>query len=105
MKKEKKRFFDVITIFPNIIDSYSSESILGRAQKKNIILNLATGKGYSVLEIIKKTHEITGEKVNYSIVERRPGDSDELVAVSKLAKNIIDWECEYSDMTTILQSM
>ena len=74
-------------------------------KKKNLILNLASGQGYSVLEIIQKTQEITGGKVNYKIVERRPGDSAELIAVSKLAKNMIGWECEYSDMTTILQSM
>ena len=74
-------------------------------KKKNLILNLATGKGYSVLEVIQRTQKITGKKVNYNIVERRPGDPAELIAVSKLAKNMIGWECEYSDMTTILQSM
>ena len=74
-------------------------------KKKNLILNLATGQGYSVLEVIQRTQEITGKKVNYNIVERRPGDPAELIAVSKLAKNMIGWECEYSDMTTILQSM
>ena len=74
-------------------------------KKKNLILNLATGKGYSVLEVIQRTQVITGKKVNYNIVERRPGDSAELIAVSKLAKNMIGWECEYSDMTTILQSI
>ena len=73
--------------------------------KENLILNLATGTGYSVLEVIQRAHEITGKKVNYNIVERRPGDSAELIAVSKLAKNKIGWECEYSDMTSILQSM
>ena len=74
-------------------------------KKKNLILNLATGKGYSVLEVIQRTQEITGKKVNYNIVARRPGDPAELIAVSKLAKNMIGWECEYSDLTTILQSM
>ena len=33
----KKKQFDVITIFPDMIDSYASESILGRAQKKKLI--------------------------------------------------------------------
>ena len=74
-------------------------------KKKNLILNLATGQGYSVLEVIQRTQEITGEKVNYNIVERRPGDSAELFAVSKLAKDMIGWECEYSDISRILQSM
>ena len=58
-----------------------------------------------MLEVIQRTQEITGKKVNYNIVEKRPGDTSELIAVSKLAKNMIGWECEYSDMQTILQSM
>lgn len=37
MAKQKKRLFDVITIFPDIIDSYAKESILGRAQKNKLI--------------------------------------------------------------------
>jgi tRNA (guanine37-N1)-methyltransferase len=37
MKKQKFRQFDIITIFPDTIDSYASESILGRAQKKKLI--------------------------------------------------------------------
>lgn len=53
MKKEKKRFFDVITIFPNIIDSYSSESILGRAQNKNII----SIKSYNLRDFTKDKHK------------------------------------------------
>ena len=48
---------------------------------------------------------LTGKEINYNLVERRPGDPAELIAVSKLAKDIIDWECEYSDMTTIIESM
>jgi len=74
-------------------------------KKKNLIINLATGRGYSVLEVIQNTKEVTGNEVNYNIVDRRPGDSAELVAVSKLADNMIAWECEYSNMKTILQSM
>ena len=37
MSRQKKRQFDVITIFPSMIDAYAEESILGRAQKKNLI--------------------------------------------------------------------
>ena len=35
-------------------------------KKKNLIINLATGKGYSVLEVIRYTEEITGRKVNFN---------------------------------------
>ena len=37
MTKQKKRLFDVITIFPDMIDSYAKESILGRAQTNKLI--------------------------------------------------------------------
>ncbi|MFH1404965.1 MAG: tRNA (guanosine(37)-N1)-methyltransferase TrmD [Patescibacteria group bacterium] len=37
MPKQKKRQFDVITIFPGMISSYANESILGRSQKKGLI--------------------------------------------------------------------
>ena len=71
----------------------------------NITINLATGKGYSVMEIIQNTNKITGKKVNFNIVERRVGDVAELVSISQLAHDMIDWECKYSDIKTILQSM
>ena len=38
------------------------------------IYNLGTGKGYSVLDIVKNFEEATGMKVPYAIKERRPGD-------------------------------
>ena len=74
-------------------------------KKENIIINLATGTGYSVIEVIHSAREVTEKKINYNTVERRPGDPAELFAVSKLAKDMIDWECEYSDIAIILQSM
>ena len=58
-----------------------------------------------MLAIIQNVKEITGKEVKYNIVARRTGDPAELVAVSKLAHDMIDWKCEYSDIKTILQSM
>ena len=74
-------------------------------KKENLILNLATGVGYSVLDVISNAREITGAAINYEITDRRPGDPAELVAISKLALDKIGWECEYSDIKTILESM
>lgn len=73
--------------------------------KENLTLNLATGKGYSVLEVIEKMQEIIGKNINYKIIDRRPGDPAELIAVSKLANEYLNWKCNYSDIKTILQSM
>ena len=73
--------------------------------KENLTLNLATGNGYSVLEVIENTQQIIGKNISYKIIDRRSGDPAELIAISKLAKNYLNWECKYSDIKTILQSM
>jgi UDP-glucose 4-epimerase len=74
-------------------------------QKENLILNLATGVGYSVLDVIKSARQVTGEEISHKVTERRTGDPAKLVAVSKLAKDKIGFECKYSDLDTILKSM
>ena len=71
----------------------------------NLVLNLGTGYGYSVLEVVKMVEKITGKNIKYSIVGRRAGDPAELIAVSNLAKKTINWEAKYSDLETILSSM
>jgi len=74
-------------------------------KKANLTINLATGYGFSVLDIINMAKAVTGHEIPYEIVDRRPGDSAELVAVSKLAQEMFNWKCEYSDIETILESM
>ena len=74
-------------------------------KQENLTLNLATGRGYSVLEVIKNIQEIIGKNINYKIIDRRPGDLAELIAVSNLANEKLNWECKYSDINAILQSM
>ena len=74
-------------------------------KKENLTLNLATGRGYSVLDIIAQVKEVTDIDIPFKVVARRPGDLAELVAVSKLAQRMINWECKYSGIETILESM
>ena len=74
-------------------------------QDKDLIVNLGTGRGHSVLEIIKTAEEITGRKVNYKIVGRRAGDTEELVASSELANRLLKWQAIYSDLSTIFKTM
>lgn len=52
-------------------------------------LNLGTGKGTSVKEIIEATEEILGRKLNVSYVGRRAGDPAELTASSKQANEFL----------------
>ncbi len=74
-------------------------------QGKNLVVNLGTGKGHSVLEVIKAAEKVTGRKVPYEIVERRPGDPPELVASCDLAYQLLGWKAQYSDLETIFKSM
>ncbi len=73
--------------------------------KKNLIVNLSTERGYSVLEAINKAIEITGKEIPYQIVSRRDGDPDKVVASFAKANKILNWEAKYSDLETILESM
>ncbi|KUO61019.1 UDP-glucose 4-epimerase [bacterium BRH_c32] len=56
------------------------------------VINLGTGSGYSVKEIIDSAKKVTGLDIPYEIAGRRAGDPDVLVADNKKAKNILGWE-------------
>tara|TARA_B100001248_G_C27362608_1_gene447292 strand:- start:315 stop:1292 length:978 start_codon:yes stop_codon:yes gene_type:complete len=71
---------------------------------ENLTINLGTETGYSVLDIINKTSEISNQKIYYNIVDRRDGDSAKVVAKTNLAKQLIGWNPMYSDLNTILKS-
>ena len=55
-------------------------------EDKNLEINLGTGEGFSVLDIIKKTEVISNKKIKYAISERRAGDPDIVLSSSKRAK-------------------
>ncbi len=74
-------------------------------KKKNLLVNLSTGNGYSVLEAITKAEEITGEPIPYQIVERRAGDPDKVVASYSKANEVLNWEAQHSDLDTIIKTM
>jgi UDP-glucose 4-epimerase len=56
--------------------------------------NLGTGKGYSVLEMVKAFESASGKNVPYQISERRPGDIAECYADPTKAKTELSWEAE-----------
>ena len=58
------------------------------------IYNLGTGVGYSVLDMVKAFEEATGKKVNYKIVDRRPGDIATCYADPKKAEEELGWKAE-----------
>lgn len=71
---------------------------------KSQILNLGTSKGISVLEMVLKTQELIGKKVNYEFAPRRAGDPAVVTAKADKAKEILGWTAEYSDLENIILS-
>jgi UDP-glucose 4-epimerase len=67
-------------------------------------VNLSTGKGTSVLEMIAATERVTGRKVNYEFAPRRAGDPDVVVANNDKAKEILGWSPRYTDIDEIIKT-
>ena len=64
--------------------------LIGRCRVLN--LNLGTGKGTSVLELIKIFQDVNKVKIPYVFSDRRKGDVSQLIACNRLAKLELDWE-------------
>ncbi|MGR3321133.1 MAG: UDP-glucose 4-epimerase GalE [Pseudooceanicola sp.] len=64
---------------------------LGPAARMHERINLGTGRGYSVLEVIAAFSAASGVDVPYRIVPRRPGDAPASVADASLAREVLDW--------------
>ncbi len=63
---------------------------------KSEVINLGTGSGNSVLEIIKKVEEMTGKKIDFKKGPTRIGDPERLIASTAKAKEVLDWEPKHS---------
>lgn len=62
-----------------------------RRESGLLTVNLGTGRGYSVLEMIKAFEKASGRPVPYTIVERRPGDVAACYADPSLAEKLLGW--------------
>ncbi|MBQ7608115.1 MAG: UDP-glucose 4-epimerase GalE [Desulfovibrionaceae bacterium] len=74
------------------------------AGRPSTSINLGTGRGVSVAEIIAKASQVTGKPVPYTVYPRRPGDPAMLVADPARGREVLGWEAKYSDLETILSS-
>lgn len=67
-------------------------------------LNLGTGVGNSVKEIIESVERVTGKKVPVVIGKRREGDPDMLYASNTKAKEVLDWHVKYAKLDDIIKT-
>jgi UDP-glucose 4-epimerase len=60
------------------------------------ILNVGTGNGNSVLEVIRTFEECSGQALNYEIGPRRPGDVEKVYADASRVKAVLNWDAKLS---------
>jgi UDP-glucose 4-epimerase len=70
------------------------KTALVRAKQKPLIINLGTGHGYTVMEMIQAFSVASGKKIPFRIKKRRPGDITSCYADTLLAKKIIGWRAK-----------
>lgn len=57
-------------------------------------VNLGTGRGCSVLELVRVFEQVSGRRIHYSIIDRRPGDIAECWADPALAESLLGWKAK-----------
>lgn len=65
--------------------------------------NAGTGKGHTVMEVLRVAEEVTGRRAPYKIAPRREGDPAELVADSRKLQRTLGWEPRRSELRQIVQ--
>ena len=71
---------------------------------KSECINLGTGKGISVMEMVQKTQEVIACDVPYTCVARRPGDPAIVEASAQKAFQILGWKATHSDLDNIIRT-
>lgn len=70
--------------------------ISGKGKSNFEIFNIGTGNGFSVLEVIKSFEKMSGQKLNYQLVDRRAGDIEKVWADTSFANEELGWKAEKS---------
>ena len=68
------------------------------SQKSKVVetINIGTGNGVSVLEIIRTFEEVSKQKLNWKFGKRRAGDVEKIFADASKAKKVLNWEAKRS---------
>jgi len=71
---------------------------------KSLTVNLGSESGASVLEVLETARRITGQPIPSQVAPRRPGDPAKLTASAGLARSLLGWKAEHSDMETLVRT-
>lgn len=75
-----------------------------RAGGKSEFINLGSGRGNSVLEVIETARRVTQKPIPIRVEPPRPGDPSQLIADSAKAQRVLGWRPAYTDLAAIIQS-
>ena len=78
------------------------DALDGSLQGACAVVNLGTGVGSSVLEVISAASDAVGAPIAYEIVDRRPGDIEQIYADPAYAKVVLGWEAT-RDLATMMR--
>jgi len=71
---------------------------------ENAAINLGTGSGHSVRQVVAAVERVSGRRVPVREVQRRAGDPPELIADPDKAKDLLGWQPRYSSLESIVQT-
>jgi UDP-glucose 4-epimerase len=71
---------------------------------RSLVVNLGSGAGLSVLELVEAARRITGKAIATELVGRRAGDPASCYASSALAAELLGWKARESDIDTLISS-
>ncbi|MCH2299363.1 MAG: UDP-glucose 4-epimerase GalE [SAR324 cluster bacterium] len=72
---------------------------------EDLVVNLGTSRGISVLEILDVAKKISGMDLPVILSDRRPGDPAVVLASAEKAERLLEWRPAFSDVETILKTM
>jgi UDP-glucose 4-epimerase len=75
-----------------------------REDGPSVALNLGTGRGYSVNDVIEAAARLTGREVPFELADARLGGPPQLVACSDKALRVLGWKPKIPDLDDILRS-
>ena len=70
--------------------------LLKQDPSSHLTLNIGTGRGLSVLEVVRGFEQATGLTIPFEVVERRPGDVPRLEACPERAETVLGWRAKHS---------
>ena len=75
-----------------------------KRENQDLVVNLGTSKGLSVLEIMQIAREVSGAEFKYTLGPRRAGDPAVVLAKADLAAELLGWRAKHSDAQTLLET-